>query len=1055
MRIVVDLSSKLWTCLLAGRDGEAYKVIHNEKEVLVNTAAHGYENVVNSLVATMQRYNATPIDLVFVREGMNSKFPRIAIYKDYKNKVDSRPAEAYTEFGKLREQICDTFRNLGSIVICQDNVEADDVIAWVAQNLREDMVIDTNDNDLSVLQGVNAHGYKITTYIGGEENVNKYGLFPAKYITLYKSMVGDASDKIKGIPGFGAAAWIEFHRRFGEDGMEYLTSLGEKQSLAELEEDAEKDKFIKKIYDERDEFIRSYKLAKLHPEWVQTMQNAVQFMPGMVGMLGPVTDERLKQWGAAKRLVTATNYEKALSFLKSKLEESPYFVVDLETSTSDDSDEWLAQNGMGVDVIDSHISGGSITFGSNMQYCYYVTVDHADSDNVTKEQFADMYATLDPQKLCVAHNTAGFELPVLYMEFGERWKANGWRGFMPNMVDSRIAASYWNENEFSFGLKQLTKKLFGYEQQTYAEVTQGRKMCQIPAMEVLDYGCDDGYTSGGLWNFFKLFMNLEGTYGAFMEYEQKPMYLQASGYVNGVKIDMARLSELSRQDAELEVQKRKELDKFLISLQWEGSVCPTYTEITAASIKEAVLLISGEELKTAVRTPSKLAQMVAAMPFDGSSLLAKCIEDSDLDSLNRLVASRFTEAPQLNTGSPKQMQKLLYESLGLPVRLRNKATEAMRKNGIREGAPRTDEDAIMMAVKQGDVEGDKAEALKTLVELKSVATRRGLYWDAYPKFIHHRTGKIHPELRQSSTNTRRYTGSNPNLQQMDANPQGVRSTILPHKKNAVILSLDESSQEVRTMADLCRDEALMACYVGTKEQLRDVHSLVGAQIKGISYEEFRAGLKSSDDAIAQAFNAVRQKAKITLFALLYGAAAPKIAEGLSITVEEAQAYIDAIYARFPRVLLWKEAVEHTARTEGVARIYGGTVRHLASLIASADTYTSSKALRQAGNASIQSACASQIKRVLSRIWDSNLLDDYDYQFYFSLHDETIHSVAVEHAVEVTKKLHGYMTEQFLGVIPSASSIGVGKAYAPLIEIGEEFDEEKLKGAIAKLEAAVA
>jgi DNA polymerase I-like protein with 3'-5' exonuclease and polymerase domains len=753
--------------------------------------------------------------------------------------------------------------------------------------------------------------------------------------------------------------------------------------------------------------------------------------------------------------VTSENYDKALAFLKAKVQESPYFVVDLETSTSEESDEWLAQSGLNVDVIDSRITGGSITFGSNLQYCYYITVEHADSDNVTKEQFADMYAALDSNKLCVAHNAAGFEIPVLFMEFGERWKSNGWRGFMPNMVDSRIAASYWNENEFSFGLKQLSKKLLGYEQQTYAEVTQGRKMNQVPATEVLDYGCDDGYTSGALWNFFKLFMELEGTYKAFMEYEQKPMYLQATGYVKGIKLDMGRLAELSNRDAELAVENRKLVDEFLLSVGWDGTICPVYTEINAANVKEAVLITSGQELKTAIRTPAKLAPLVAAMGFDGSDLLAKCIESNDLDTMNKLVASRFKGAPELNTGSPKQMQKLLYETLGLPVRLRNKATEVMRKQGIREGTARTDEDAILMAIKQGDVDANKVDTLKALIELKSISTRKGLYWDAYPKFLHHRTNRIHPEFRQSSTNTRRYTGANPNLQQMDSDPSGVRSTILPHKKNAIILSLDESSQEVRTMADLCKDEALLACYVGTKDQLRDVHSLVGAQILGIEYEDFRAKLKSSDEAVAGEFTAIRQKAKMTLFALLYGAGAPKIAEGLSITVEEAQAYIDAIYARFPRVLEWKEGVENTARTEGVAKIYGGTIRHLAPLIASADTYTASKALRQAGNSSIQSACASQVKRILSRIWDSRLLDDYDYNFYFSLHDETVHSVAVDDAVEVTRILHGFMTEQFLSTVPSASSIGVGKAYAPLVEIGEEFDEEKLKTAIAKVSSAVA
>jgi DNA polymerase I-like protein with 3'-5' exonuclease and polymerase domains/5'-3' exonuclease len=1052
MRLAVDLSSTMWSCLLTGKDIEGREAQDEMGKVhWVNTHMYAYEFAVNSIKSALDTYNLTPSDMILVVEGMNSKAQRLFINKDYKANRGKRPNESYEEFAKLKDLLLETFKSLGAIAVKQDAVEADDMLAWLAKHTKEDLVIMSNDNDLLALAGKNEHGAVITARIGGEENYNKYGLFPLQYVTLYKALVGDSGDNIKGITGFGDAAWKDFHAQFGEDGMAEMVRLAKLGSLQELEEDAAVNKLVKKIYDGREQFLNSWRLASLHPEWVNRLSEPLVWMPGMVTYRG--TDERLRHWGAASRLVTSENYSKALAFLKAKVHESPYFVVDLETSTSEESDEWLAQSGLNVDVIDSRITGGSITFGSNMQYCYYITVEHANSDNVTKEQFADMYAALDPNKLCVAHNAAGFEIPVLFMEFGELWKSNGWRGFMPNMVDSRIAANYWNENEFSFGLKQLSKKLLGYEQQTYAEVTQGRKMNQVPATEVLDYGCDDGYTSGALWNFFKLFMELEGTYKAFMEYEQKPMYLQATGYVKGIKLDMGRLAELSNRDAELAVENRKTVDEFLLSVGWDGTVCPTYKEVNAANVKEAVLIISGQELKTAIRTPAKLAPLVAAMGFDGSDLLAKCVESNDLDTMNRLVASRFKGAPELNTGSPKQMQKLLYETLGLPVRLRNKATEVMRKQGIREGTARTDEDAILMAIKQGDVDASKVGTLKALIELKSISTRKGLYWDAYPKFLHHRTNRIHPEFRQSSTNTRRYTGANPNLQQMDSDPSGVRSTILPHKKNAVILSLDESSQEVRTMADLCKDEALLACYVGTKDQLRDVHSLVGAQILGIEYEDFRTKLKSSDEAVAAEFTAVRQKAKMTLFALLYGAGAPKIAEGLSITVEEAQAYIDAIYARFPRVLEWKEGVENTARTEGVAKIYGGTIRHLASLISSADTYTASKALRQAGNSSIQSACASQVKRILSRIWDSRLLDDYDYHFYFSLHDETVHSVAVDDAVEVTRILHGFMTEQFLSAVPSASSIGVGKAYAPLVEIGEEFDEEKLKEAIAKVSVA--
>jgi DNA polymerase I-like protein with 3'-5' exonuclease and polymerase domains/5'-3' exonuclease len=1037
MKIAVDLSSVIWNCMNAGTDPQQYKVEYEGKSFTVRTAAHGYEYAVNSIKSVLDKYNASPRDLIIVIEGANSKAPRLMIDKDYKSQRGKRCPEQYQEFGLLRDRLVTLFRNLGALAIQQDNVEGDDVIAWLAKTYPGKLVIKTTDNDMAAL-----NSDRVIVDIAGDAAVNKYGDFPFEYVTLYKAMVGDSSDNIKGIKGFGPAAWIDFDRQFGAAGMKELTRLAEKGSLEELALEATQNDMVARIYEGAEDFLRSYQCAKMHPEWVNTLSNPITYLPGLVQPT--CDDERLAKYKAQMRLITADNYDAAVAFFKSKITETAYFPIDLETSTPEESDDWLAAAGSDrVDVIASKITGGSVSFGANGQYAYYISVDHKDTNNVTMKQFGDLLRLIPTDKLSVAHNAQGFELPVLFMEFGQEWADNGWRGFFPNLVDSRIAASHWDENQFSFGLKTLTKKLFGYDQTSYAEVTGGLKMNQIPATQVLAYGCDDVYTSGALWDFFSFIMTIEGTLDAFIEIEQKPMYLQALSYCQGIKLDMPKLQQLSAADQELEKVQQVVLDKSLIKLGWEGTVCPTYVELTPANVKEAVQIISGIELKTAVRTISKLSQMVRETGNEQCILLANLIDSNDVVGINALVATHFSGHPEMNVGSPKQLKELLYDKLGMPVRLRNKPTQAMRDKGIREGTPRTDEDAVKMAIKMGDVPEEHVDALKALMELKFINTRRSLYWDAYPKLLHWKTGRLHPELRQSATNTRRYAGSAPNIQQQDSTPGGVRSTCIPHKRNAIVVSLDESAQEVRQLADYCQDANLLTCYLGTKEQLRDVHSIVACKIAGCTYEEFRARLKSGDELSAKQ----RQAAKITLFATIYGAAAPKIAEGLGITEAEAQEYIDAIYAQFPDVKAWKEASEDQARRLGFVEIHGGTIRHLASLVLSDDKYTAAKAMRQAGNARIQGAGGNQIKRIMSRIWDSRLIEDYDYRWYFSVHDETVHSVAREHAVPVIKILHGFMTEQFLKTVPSASSIGVGRSFGELNELGEVFDEEAIAKAV--------
>lgn len=1082
MKLLIDMSSLIWSSLLAGKDPEALDVEHNGKKVQVNTCAYGYENAVNSLVKSLKDWNTTPKDLIFAVEGIDSKKRRAFIDPRYKSGRGDRPLEAYAEFNRLKEKLIQTFRDLGAIVCTQNFLEGDDILAYLANNLEEDCVVVSRDNDLITLNGMNAYGAKCFVSINGEVGVNPYGEFDFALVTLYKSLVGDSSDSVKGCPGFGPAAFLNLMARYGEDGLYELMSLIEEGKRDELAVLAKENscKLLQKIVDNWDDVVKSYRVVLLHPEWVNTVRQPLEWMPGMVK--AECSDERLRQWRAQSRLVTAENYEQAVKFMQSKFNDTPFFTLDFETTTPLESDDWLDQRGKkGVDVIASTIVSMSIAFGSNLQYGYYISVDHADTDNCSMDQLAELLEMLPRDKLVAAHNAAGFELPVAYNAFSERWKDNGWRGFIPNMVDTRIAATFENENRPSQGLKTLTKSLFGYEQATYEQTTtksgvvgtltggvvtkryevenvawetRQYKMHELNAVEVTAYGMDDSYTAGALWNYFKLFMQLDHTYEAFIRLEQKPMYLSALAYVQGLDIDIPRLAKLSAEDKVLSDKCWAAIETFLIEKGWDGVTCPVFEELTPANIKQAVQIVLGQELKSMVRTPAKLAVLIEQLDHEDAGTLAALIADNKVDLVNRMVASRYTGKPDFNVGSPKQISKLLYEVIGMPIRLRNKATDSMRAAGIKEGNPRTDDGAIDMAIKFGDVSGREVEVLKALLEMKSCNTRNALYWSAYPGMINWKTGKLHAEIRQSSTNTRRWTGSNPNLQQMEGSSEGVRS-VIKADPGYVFVSLDFSSQEVRQVADYSKDENLLGCYIGDKK--RDTHSIVGARVAGVTYEEFMAMRKSEDEEVAAKAAGIRQIAKVVLFATLYSAAAPKIAETLGIAEDEAQTYIDAIFGEFPKVKDWKLESETMAEQLGYVTLAGGTKRHLAKLIMSEDKWEASKALRQAGNARIQGAGANQVKTVMSKVWDSDLFETTSLKWKFPCHDEVTFAVHPSDATSTIEKVHQMMTAKFLETVPSESSIGVGLNYGqltelekPLAALGVGFDAGVVQKAIDRL-----
>ncbi len=1043
-RLIVDVSSLLWQSLLAGKDKEFGRVVEHEgKEVHVNGWQFGQECAMSHLLSVMGELDVVPIATIFVVEGAYSKQRRKAIYGDYKAGRDSRPALAYEQFSILRDKLTATFRNLGSQILTQEGVEGDDIIGYLARNLDGEKVILTTDGDMATLIGPD-----VALWRGGMlTRDNPYGPFSHRLIPVYKALVGDGNE-YKGATRFGPKTFLDFLVWAGEGGLAALEGMMKRRTLHELAEDVAEFKQLKLIIDSAEHVYQSYDCALLHDEWVNTLRQPLEWKAGMVKPAREFEDKRLHKWAQQVALVVKSNYDQAASLLAQQVDNSAFFCLDLETTTPEESDEWLSlrtTKGGGVDVIASTIVGCGLTFGRNQQYGLYCSVDHAETDNISLDQLQGLLELIPHDKMTVAHNAAGFELPVLFNAFGQKWASNGWRGMFPNMVDSRIAASYWDENQPSHGLKQLSAKLLDYQQQTYEEVTEGRKMDSLTAQHVLSYGLDDVFCTVGVWNLFVTTMKLEKTWDAFIQIEQQPMYLSALSYVQGTPISLERLFKLKAEDENKYTEHESTLHTFLVEKGWSGTKCPVIVELTPAGIKEAVHIILGTPLETAVRTVSKLAKLIELMDHEDAPLLAKLVQDADIPQINDWMSRRFNGTPDLNVGSNKQLVTLMYDTMALPIRLRNKATDTMRAKGIREGNPRADDDAMAMAIKRGDASPEVAPVLEALSAMKSINTRRGLYWEAYPKMVHWKDRRLHPEVRQCATNTRRHTSGNPNIQQLDSGYAGVRSVFVPHHKHAVIVSCDLAGQEIRLLADMSRDENMMSAYMG--DDLKDLHSFTAAMVLGIPYDEFRARYKSEDPAVAEAAYEARQNGKITFFASSYGAMAPKIAEGLGIEDEIAQGYLDALDRAFPRVNTWKRETEDFASRHGWVPLHGGNRRHLRELLLSGDKWTAQKALRQASNACIQGAGGNQLRTIMGRVWSSGVLDRYDMRWYWPCHDEIIVSVARVDAVPCIKELHGIMCEKFLDLLPSASSIGIGATFGTLIEIGEVPDEKKIQEAL--------
>jgi DNA polymerase I len=281
--------------------------------------------------------------------------------------------------------------------------------------------------------------------------------------------------------------------------------------------------------------------------------------------------------------------------------------------------------------------------------------------------------------------------------------------------------------------------------------------------------------------------------------------------------------------------------------------------------------------------------------------------------------------------------------------------------------------------------------------------------------------------------------------------------IVPHHAQAVIVSLDESSQELRLIADYSKDPAMVACYVGDNKQ--DMHSLTGLGIAKWKYPKIEWSYETLNGArqdktsplFGQAFEC-RALGKKVNFTTEYGAQAKKVSETLIITEAEAQAFVDAKEAAFPVAAAWKQDVIAEVKNKGYVTTKLGARRHLREALNSMDPYEASKAERQAVNFKIQGGSAEQTKRAYGSAWKRRLSFKYDAVFIGPIHDEVVWSVAIKDLLPFLQEMHACMVQPYADMtIPIESSISFGPSFGEQVEIGEQPTEEAVKKGLEELE----
>ena len=348
-----------------------------------------------------------------------------------------------------------------------------------------------------------------------------------------------------------------------------------------------------------------------------------------------------------------------------------------------------------------------------------------------------------------------------------------------------------------------------------------------------------------------------------------------------------------------------------------------------------------------------------------------------------------------NLGSPKQLQEILYEKLGLPV---------IKKTP--KGQPSTAESVLQELSMDFPIVQD-------ILSYRAISKLKSTYTDKLPKMVNSNTGRVHTSYHQAVTATGRLSSSDPNLQNIPIRSEEGRrireAFIAPDGYK--ILAADYSQIELRIMAHLSRDQGLMDAFATGQ----DIHQATAAEIFSTNIDEVTANQ--------------RRSAKAINFGLIYGMSAFGLSKQLQITRAEAQNYIEQYFDRYPQVKHYMDETKQSAKKMGYVETVFGRRLYLAD-IESSNYQRRQYAERSAINAPMQGTAADLIKMAMILLHQKIREESFEAKIIMQVHDELV--------IEVNENQSDELSEITTSVMSEISKLDVDLKVDA--DIGNNWDE---------------
>ena len=397
----------------------------------------------------------------------------------------------------------------------------------------------------------------------------------------------------------------------------------------------------------------------------------------------------------------------------------------------------------------------------------------------------------------------------------------------------------------------------------------------------------------------------------------------------------------------------------MIPIEQQAEYAVSYASVIFDSkeiLKSQIMKNKQEKLYYEVELP--LTDVLANMEYTGFKVnineLRRYGNEID-DSINQIAIEIIKIAGKdFNINSPKQLGKVLYEQLHLPVIKKTKTGYS------------TDAEVLEQLV-------DKHKIIRYILDYRQLVKIKTTYVDGLISAISPQTGKIHTSFNQAITATGRLSSTEPNLQNIPIKIEvgrKIRKSFIPSDENYLLIGADYSQIELRLLADISKDEKMIKAFLNDE----DIHRLTASKL--------------FDKDINEVTSEERGKAKTVNFSVIYGIGDFSLSKDLGITRKEAKAYIEEYLNNYPSVREYMKSIIEKAKENGYVTTSLNRIRYLPEL-KSKNFNIRSFGERVAMNTPLQGTAADIIKIAMINACNEFKKRNLKSRIILQVHDEIL------------------------------------------------------------------